>query len=297
MPHILYYWHMIKYILSFLTACWLSWGMSAHAQVTCSSGLAPVNIMSSSPQGRYNYENTTTLIFTTVTLASPSQYARDGDNLEIAFRPGWSNGVPEDASPGVTMTIVVNGTGYYRITTPTGSSTVATGTAINGASTSPASPNSITRTGAPYSTQTITLSLPAAVTQIFSVAHTFASTTTPNTDDGGYSIVSVSACPIAALLSVTKTNSVTAVQAGSTTTYLVTASNGGPFAANNAIVRDTPSAGLSACTATCVSTTGGASCPVTPANLLSGSGTTLPVFPANSSVNFSVTCQVTATGT
>jgi uncharacterized repeat protein (TIGR01451 family) len=102
-----------------------------------------------------------------------------------------------------------------------------------------------------------------------------------------------------ASLSVTKDNGTATLVAGSSTTYTITFVNAGPSAANNAIVSESPSAGLAACTVlSCVGSgsSTAASCPATPANLLNPAGAALPLFPANSSVTFSVRCNVTATG-
>jgi uncharacterized repeat protein (TIGR01451 family) len=108
-------------------------------------------------------------------------------------------------------------------------------------------------------------------------------------------------------LSVTKSNGVSTLTAGETTTYTLTFSNDGGFAANNALIKDNPSAGLACNTVTCSSTTGGASCPTgltlgvptaTSAvpNLFNNTGVTVPTFPATSSVVLLVSCGVTATG-
>ncbi len=107
-------------------------------------------------------------------------------------------------------------------------------------------------------------------------------------------------------LSAVKTNSVTSVNSGDTTTYLVTYRNDGPSAANGAKVWDSPSAGLQCTSVTCLSTSGSASCPTGLAlgvavptastSYFTSSGVTLPSFPANSSVTLSVACNVIATG-
>lgn len=109
------------------------------------------------------------------------------------------------------------------------------------------------------------------------------------------------------VLSVTKTNAVTSLVAGSTTAYTVTFSNTGVFPADNAIIKDSPSAGLSCTTVTCVSVTGGASCPVglplgvatavtAVPNLFNGTGIAITTFPGPSTVNLRFDCGVTATG-
>jgi uncharacterized repeat protein (TIGR01451 family) len=104
---------------------------------------------------------------------------------------------------------------------------------------------------------------------------------------------------LAAKLSVTKTNGTTTLVAGSTTSYTVTFINGGPSAADGAIAKDVASGGLSNCSVLSCTGAGSptaATCPATPANLLSGSGATLTSFPANSSITFIVSCGVGATG-
>lgn len=110
---------------------------------------------------------------------------------------------------------------------------------------------------------------------------------------------------LVANLSVTKTNGVTSLIAGSTTTYTVTFVNGGPSAANNAVIKDVVSAGLNCTSVTCTTLLGGALCPTGmtintplpggPAGFFT-TGTTLPTFPGASSVTLTVSCGVTATG-
>jgi uncharacterized repeat protein (TIGR01451 family) len=107
-------------------------------------------------------------------------------------------------------------------------------------------------------------------------------------------------------LSVTKDNGTNSLVAGSTTAYTVTFSNGGPSAANGALIKDASSAGLSCTSVTCSATTGGASCPTSMLPLgtvvlkastnFFGAGETIATFPANSSVSLIVNCGVIATG-
>ena len=108
------------------------------------------------------------------------------------------------------------------------------------------------------------------------------------------------ALPIATSLAITKNNSTTTLVAGSTTTYNVVISNNGPGPADQAVLRDPFAAGLACTAVNCASTFGGASCPpggsTTIAQLQSSAGIPIPVFPANSSLTFAVTCGVTATG-
>jgi uncharacterized repeat protein (TIGR01451 family) len=103
-------------------------------------------------------------------------------------------------------------------------------------------------------------------------------------------------------LSISKTNSVTSVKAGQTTTYTLVVTNNGPGDAANSVVKDPVSPGLVCSQATCTVTTGTATCPSptpTPAALmasLQGAGVTLPTFNAGATVSFTVVCAVTATG-
>lgn len=112
------------------------------------------------------------------------------------------------------------------------------------------------------------------------------------------STVSTAVSP-AANLSLTKDNGSGTLNAGQTTTYILTVTNSGPGSANNAVVSDPVAAGLSCSTVTCSIASGAAACPA-PASLtisnLQNTGIVIPAFPANSSVNLNVTCQVTASG-
>ncbi len=107
-------------------------------------------------------------------------------------------------------------------------------------------------------------------------------------------------------LAITKTNNTSTLVAGSTTNYTITVSNFGPSPADGALLRDTPSAGLS-CTGSvaCTSNSGSlAVCPggtnLTPntsvalATLISG--TTLPTFRQGGVLTLVLSCGVTATG-
>ena len=108
-------------------------------------------------------------------------------------------------------------------------------------------------------------------------------------------------------LTVTKDNGTNTLTAGGTTSYIVTFSNTGGFAANNSIIRDMVSPGLVCNTVTCTSATGGASCPAglalntpiaasTVPNFFNATGLSLSIFPASSSVVIKVDCSITATG-
>ena len=99
-------------------------------------------------------------------------------------------------------------------------------------------------------------------------------------------------------VSISKTDNVTQVSSGSTTTYTISVTNNGPNAANGAAVKDPAVAGLQCTAVTCTGATNGAVCPSTVdiGTLQGPSGLTIPTFPANSTVTFQLTCDVTATG-
>jgi len=98
-------------------------------------------------------------------------------------------------------------------------------------------------------------------------------------------------------LRITKTNGTSTLVAGTTTTYTVTVSNIGPFTATLASLQDPVATGLNCTAVSCTGATN-ASCPSASSvtiPLLQGSGIALSL-PPTSSLQFSVTCGVTATG-
>lgn len=98
-------------------------------------------------------------------------------------------------------------------------------------------------------------------------------------------------------LRITKTNGTSTLVAGTTTTYTVTVSNIGPFTATLASLQDPVATGLNCTAVSCTGATN-ASCPSAASvtiPLLQGSGIALSL-PPTSSLQFSVTCGVTATG-
>ena len=114
--------------------------------------------------------------------------------------------------------------------------------------------------------------------------------------------------PRQANLSITKTNTPgvngdidqasDTVTAGTTTSYTLVVRNNGPAAANGAVVRDTPAAGLSCGTATCAAA-GASQCPAATGAALasalqSGAGVAIPLLPAGAAdtVTFTLACQV-----
>jgi uncharacterized repeat protein (TIGR01451 family) len=96
-------------------------------------------------------------------------------------------------------------------------------------------------------------------------------------------------------LRIAKTNGVTTVQPGQTTTYSITIANLGPSDSSGAVLSDVPSAGLESCAVISCSSTGAASCPASNlwASLLPpSSGLTLTSWPASSTYTFRVQCLV-----
>ncbi len=98
-------------------------------------------------------------------------------------------------------------------------------------------------------------------------------------------------------VSINKSNAVGTLLTGQTTSYTVTVANFGPNAANNSLLQDLPSTGLNCTAVSCTASTPSGLCPLSaPISSLLGSGVTLTSLPANSTLLFSVTCGVTATG-
>lgn len=97
-----------------------------------------------------------------------------------------------------------------------------------------------------------------------------------------------------ALLTVSKTNSLSAVPVGGTTSYTLVFNNAGPSDASGTVVTDPPATGLS-CTAVSCASTGGASCAGLTLGSLQG-GHAIAAFPANSSLTLVLSCDVTASG-
>jgi uncharacterized repeat protein (TIGR01451 family) len=150
-------------------------------------------------------------------------------------------------------------------------------------------------------TITITALAAGTVTSATNITNTASVTAAAGTTDtdatNNQSTVTATITP-AVNLSVTKTNGIAAVAAGTTSTYTVTFANAGPGNGANSVIKDTPSSGLSNCSALSCSSTGAATatCPATIGNLLIPAGAVVPNMPANSALTFSVRCAVNATG-
>lgn len=108
--------------------------------------------------------------------------------------------------------------------------------------------------------------------------------------------------PVCADLSISKTNtpgqngdvdrSDDTVAFGDPVNYSIVVNNAGPDAADNAVVRDTASSGLSCTAASCVVSSGLAVCPAVTAAALQSSGVAIASLPANSSLTFTLGCMV-----
>lgn len=101
-------------------------------------------------------------------------------------------------------------------------------------------------------------------------------------------------------LAITKTDGVTLVQSGATTTYTLTITNNGPSPVTGASLRDPVATGLNCTAVTCTTASGGAAAcnTLTGVNIanLQGAGIALGTMPSGASYQFTVTCTVTATG-
>lgn len=104
-------------------------------------------------------------------------------------------------------------------------------------------------------------------------------------------------------LSLTKTNTPGAngeidlpddsLVSGATAQYTLSLRNAGPGSGNGAVIRDPPQPNLACTSVTCGNVTGGAVCPaISIAALQSAAGVTIATLPANSSLEFRITCTV-----
>lgn len=94
-------------------------------------------------------------------------------------------------------------------------------------------------------------------------------------------------------LAVSKTDGVTSVLSGGTTSYSVTLTNNGPNAANNSLLRDAAVTGLTKTGLMCVAV-GGAVCPTLDIPTLEGTGLTIATLPNGGSITLTVNANVTA---
>lgn len=203
----------------------------------------------------------------------------------------FSDTLPIALTPVLSVTAAAIGGGTCTTSTVVvGGATQINGTLAN----APAGAQCLVTVTALVSTQVST----NTVTNTLTIATTAGTADTNATNNTAAVVTNLVA---ATILNITKTNNISIIAAGNTTSYTVTIANLGPANAPNSIVKDPTATGLSCTTATCAVASGTAVCPVgTPSALLlalqSPGGLTIPTFNSGSSLNFVVTCGVTATG-
>jgi uncharacterized repeat protein (TIGR01451 family) len=217
--------------------------------------------------------------------------------------------IPADSNvPSVTIRKVSNGgTGTFTFTGNNGWATQPVSTTASGATVTSQSEALLN----PNIATTITEAAPAGFTLVSincTGVGTGSATYTVNGTAGGSAALNAAATAfnnnivctfvnrkLAANLSITKTDGTTTIAAGRTITYTITAANSGADPANGAVVQDPAVPGLN-CTAVTCAASPTAACPagVTVAQLQAG--VVIPTLPSGSSVSFSLTCGVTATG-
>jgi uncharacterized repeat protein (TIGR01451 family) len=251
--------------------------------------------------------------------------AGDPPQADLSLRKSVTPNTPRRAGDTVTFTISVGNLGPNPAQSVTIADPLPAGLVFVSASPSLGTyntPNWVIPNLAVNTTQTLTIVATVAngpsTTNTLTIVNTaniagsnVAGTTTviPLTDpvpgnNLGTATVAVS---VSANLSISKTNGVTALQAGNTTTYTITVSNISPgFNVVNSIVRDPVAPGLqctSAPTCSIVPATAG-TCPVvgvgagqlSAANLQSVGGVLIPLLNVGANMVFTLTCGVTATG-
>ncbi|MDH5821962.1 DUF11 domain-containing protein [Luteimonas sp. RD2P54] len=97
-------------------------------------------------------------------------------------------------------------------------------------------------------------------------------------------------------LAIVKTATPQTVASGDEVVYTIEATNGGPDAADGAILTDPGVPGSLECTGLTCSAVGGAVCPGAPTPAQLAAGLVIPTLPTGGSVNLELTCTVTATG-
>jgi len=210
-----------------------------------------------------------------------------GTNLTYTIN-AYNNG-PDPASNVAWSDTLPTGTTFVSLTQPGG--WTCNTPAVGAGGTVDCSISTLAVSSAAF---TLTVAVgPEVVTTTLSNTATITSDTADNTP-GDTSATETTTVAFVADLSITKTDGVTAVDAGGSLTYTITASNAGPSdAPGGAIVADTFPAGLT-CSWTCAGA-GGGNC-----NASGGSSIGEGVFlPAGGSVTFTVSCTVSpaATGT
>ena len=149
---------------------------------------------------------------------------------------------------------------------------------------------------------TVTFTVSGTAGASGSIANTATITVPSGTTDptpGNNSATDTDTIDPSADLSITKTDGVSNVLPGATVNYTVVVSNGGPSAADNAVLTDPAVANLTVTGVTCDSVTGGAVCPTagnTTVTLLQGTGIIIPTLPNGGTVTFTVQGTAGASG-
>ena len=220
------------------------------------------------------------------------------------------------APPKLTLKKIINGrtvaTDQFTLSiTPGGPSATSTGTATTlGTSTFTASP------GTAYTLSETGAGTPAANLATYNTGYSCVNAEGGTTDIPAGTGSSITVTPVngdditctftntrkTANLNITKTNTPASgandqandsVQLGATTTYTIVVRNGGPDAADGAIVRDPAGTRLECSTVSCGSASGGAACPASvDIATLQGTGVVVPTLPANGAVTFTLQCVV-----
>ena len=183
-----------------------------------------------------------------------------------------SGGAACPTAPNTTV-VLMQGAGIVIPTLPAGGSVTFTVTAtVAGAAT-----GSITNTAS--------IAAPSGVTD-------------PNLSNNSAS--DTDTVTLVADLAISKTDGVSSINPGATTSYTIVVSNAGPSGANGAVFTDPAVANLGVTSVTCGSPSGGAACPTAPNTtvvLMQGAGIVIPTLPAGGSVTFTVTATVAGAAT
>ena len=127
-----------------------------------------------------------------------------------------------------------------------------------------------------------------------------AGVTDPNLGNNTASDTNTVTTALLADLAITKTDGVTSVSPGATTTYTIVVTNAGPSAANGATFTDPSVANLGVSGVTCGNPGGGAACPTVPNTtvaLMQGAGIVIPTLPSGGAVTFMVSAMVAGNAT
>lgn len=249
-------------------------------------------------------------IAVTKTRSSPAT-VQQGNNITITYVITVAN-----TGPGLAATATVSDTldpAIFNVAAASWTCSVSnagSATAVTTACGAASGSGNISQTVSLSSNATLTYNLAAPVLNTFNgtATNVAALALLPNITDpvpGNNSSTSpVTTVTAATRLTITKSNGANSVQAGGTTSYVLTVANTGLADADNAALRDPEVDGLACTQVVCSSATGnGATCPpagtVNIANLQNmapGGGILLPNFPSASTLTFTLTCGVDATG-